>query len=216
MNKVSPMKLSALLLLSGLLAACVSVEVPELDEATVPDQFQGPIEEQAEMWPDLSWWENFQTPELNELVTEVKANNLDLQNNRRNLESAQISLEEAGFNLFPVPLLTIGTGAVYTDSLGGAELNNSPAQPVNLNAGFTYNSILSKPASFEQAQALYDSNRALVADTALNTLGTTASTYFQVLFIRDQIQAAEQNLMNALENRRYYPGTGGRRCGCPD
>ena len=199
MNKVSSLKLSALLLLSGLLAACVSVEVPELDEATVPDQFQGPIEEQAEMWPDLSWWENFQTPELNELVTEVKANNLDLQNNRRNLESAQISLEEAGFNLFPVPLLTIGTGAVYTDSLGGAELNNSPAQPVNLNAGFTYNSILSKPASFEQAQALYDSNRALVADTALNTLGTTASTYFQVLFIRDQIQAAEQNLMNALE-----------------
>src|SRR5690606_31318851 len=31
----------------------------------------------------------------------------------------------------------------------------------------------------------------------LNTMGTAASTYFQLLFIRDQIEAAEQNVENA-------------------
>lgn len=185
------------LLLALCLAACVSVDVPELPESSVPEQWVGPLGEEVAAWPELNWWNNFQADELNNLVTEVRANNLDLQNNRRNLESAQISLQEAGFNLLPMPSVSISTAAVFTDSLGNAEAENSPGQAIRLGAGFTYNNILSKPAAYEQALARYDSDRALVADTALNTLGTTASTYFQVLFIRDQIDAARQNLLNA-------------------
>jgi len=182
---------------AALLVSCVSVEVPGLPDTAIPETWQGPQEEQASLWPELQWWNGFETEELSSIITEVRANNLDLQNNRRNLESAQLALREAGFNLLPTPTLTASTAGIYSDSLGNAELDNSPNQPLTLAAGFTYNNILSKPASFEQALAIYDSNRALVADTALNTLGTTASTYFQVLFIRDQIEFARQNLQNA-------------------
>lgn len=185
------------LLLALIVSACVSVDTPDLPQSAVPEQWTGPVEQVTAAWPELAWWNNFQTDELNTLVSEVRANNLDLQNNRRNLESAQIALREAGFNLLPTPSVSIGTAAVYTDSLANAETENSPAQAVSLAAGFTYNNILSRPAAYEQALARYDSDRALVADTALNTLGTTASTYFQVLFIRDQIEFARQNLENA-------------------
>ncbi len=182
---------------AALLASCVTVEVPDLPDTAIPEAWQGPQEVQAASWPELQWWNSFETEELSSIISEVRANNLDLQNNRRNLESAQLALREAGFNLLPTPTLTVSTAGVYSDSLANAELDNSPNQPLTLAAGFTYNNILSKPASFEQALAIYDSNRALVADTALNTLGTTASTYFQVLFIRDQIEFARQNLQNA-------------------
>ena len=43
----------------------------------------------------------------------------------------------------------------------------------------------------------YDSRVAQVADVALNTLGTAASTYFQLLLTRDKIEASNQNVENA-------------------
>lgn len=179
------------------LSACVSINVPELPEADIPEDWLGPIAEDAEVWPTLDWWQNFQDDELNSIVQSVKQNNLDLQNNRRNLEAAQIALREAGFNLLPIPAVRIGSGALYTDNLGASELDNSPTSPIDLTGSFTYTDIISKPTTFEGALADFQSRRAQVANTALNTLGTAASAYFQILLIRDQILAAQQNLENA-------------------
>ncbi len=179
------------------LASCVSIEVPELPDSDVPLAWVGPQTEDAEIWPRLSWWENFRDAELNEIVQDVKVSNLDLQNNRRNLEAAQISLQEAGFNLLPIPTVRIGTGASYSENLGGSEAENSPGNPFALSGALNYNDILSRPAIFDSALADFQARRAQIANTALNTLGTAASTYFQVLLIRDQIDAAQQNLLNA-------------------
>jgi outer membrane protein, multidrug efflux system len=179
------------------LSACVSIDVPELADTDVPEEWLGPFAEDAEVWPTLIWWENFQDDELNSIVQSVKQNNLDLQNNRRNLEAAQIALREAGFNLLPIPAVRIGTGALYTDNLGASESVNSPNSPIDLTGSFTYTDIISKPTTFEGALADFQSRRAQVANTALNTLGTAASAYFQILLIRDQILAAQQNLENA-------------------
>src|SRR5690606_34760479 len=64
-------------------------------------------------------------------------------------------------------------------------------------AGFTYNDILSRPATYQRALADFDARVAQVGDVALNTLGTAASTYFQLLLTRDKIVAAQQNVANA-------------------
>ena len=66
-----------------------------------------------------------------------------------------------------------------------------------MGANFTYNDILSKPATYDRAVADYDFRVAQVADVALNTLGTAASTYFQLLLTRDKIEASLQNVENA-------------------
>ncbi|MDG1851916.1 MAG: TolC family protein, partial [Gammaproteobacteria bacterium] len=57
--------------------------------------------------------------------------------------------------------------------------------------------ILSRPATYDRAVADYDFRVAQVADVALNTLGTAASTYFQLLLTRDKVEASMQNVENA-------------------
>jgi multidrug efflux system outer membrane protein len=172
--------------------------MPELADLDVPEQWQGPIVEDADVWPDTDWWNAFSDEELSNTITLVQENNLDLDNNRRNLESAQIALREAGFNLLPTPIVSLGTGSSYSETrIDGVDNSGSPNEPFDLSASFTYTDILSKPAAYDRAVADYDFRVAQVADVALNTLGTTASTYFQLLLTRDKIEAAMQNVENA-------------------
>lgn len=194
-------KFLVLVSLSGLiLTGCMSTDVPTLSESDVPQDWEGPIVDTAAIWPDADWWNNFNDDELSALITVVQENNLDLANNLRNLESAQIALREAGFNLLPIPIFTFGVGGQYSaiDS-GAVDTSGTVRVPYELNAGFTYNDILSKPATYDRALADYDVRVALVADVALNTLGTAASTYFSLLLVRDKIEAANQNVANAEE-----------------
>ena len=180
------------------LSSCSLTDLPELEEADIPQQWQGPVVEDSAIWPESDWWNTFKDDELSSIVAQVQENNLDLANNLRNLESAQITLREAGFNLLPIPVVSIGTGASYNETrIDGVNTSSSPNEPFDLGANFTYNDILSKPATYDRALADYDSRVAQVADVALNTLGTAASTYFQLLLTRDKIEASTQNVENA-------------------
>jgi multidrug efflux system outer membrane protein len=181
------------------LSACVSKLAP-LPAADVPAGWEAPVNAEAPMWPKIDWWNNFSDPELSTLITSVQASNLDLANVKRNLDSAQISLREAGYNLLPTPLVTIGTGATTSEVRNSPLLGDKstgPNVPVTLTAGFTYNDILSKPATYNKALADYSGRVAQAESLALTTLGTTASTYFQLLVTRDKVVAAQQNLANA-------------------
>ena len=152
----------------------------------------------AVSWPATDWWTNFGDLELTGLISQVQRGNLDLANNRRNLESAQITLREAGFNLLPRASVTLGTGASLRETrVDGVDQTNNQGTPISLTAAVTYTDILSKPAIYTQAVADYESRAAQVADVALNTLGTSASTYFQLLLTRDKLVAAAQNVANA-------------------
>lgn len=188
--------------LSGLcviaaLAGCVSAP-PELAATDIPAGWQAPVSADAPIWPQTDWWNSFADAELTSIIGAVQAGNFDLANNQRNLESAQISLRDAGFNLLPTPNVNIGTDSSYSETrTDTVNDTNSPNSPFSLSAGFTYNDILSKPATFTRAESDYAGRVAGAADLALNTLGTAASTYFQLLLTRDKITAATQNVANA-------------------
>jgi len=193
--RLTPFALALPLLLTG---CALMTPSPTLDTGDVPLAWTGPVEDAAALWPQTAWWNSFGNAELSTLVTQVQLNNFDLENNERNLRNAQIALREAGFNLIPTPSVTLGTGARYTETdIGGSSASSSPGQPFDMGAGFVYNNILSKPATYDRAVASYDSSVAQHAGTILNTLGTAASTYFQLLFTRDQIEVAQQNVDNA-------------------
>lgn len=195
----SKIKLLSLSLSVTLLAGCAfNTPVPTLQLSDVPQQWVGPLEQGTVVWPETDWWNTFNNPVLTDIIGKVQTGNFDLANNERNLRNAQITLRDAGFNLLPTPTVTLSTGARYAETnIGLVNTSGSPNQPLDLTAGFNYNNILSKPATFDRAQAAYDSSVALHASTILNTLGTAASTYFQLLFTRDQITAAQQNVENA-------------------
>jgi len=175
------------------------MEPPPLPESDVPQRFIGPIIEESAVWPNTDWWNNFHDAELSAFIEEVKANNLDLANNRRNLESAQLALREAGLARWPTPQLTIGDATGYSrTSLDGATVSSGNVNDATrLAATFTYSNILTKPATYARDLTAYDSDVAQAADVAMNTLGLATSTFFQLLLIRDRIVAARQNLENA-------------------
>ncbi|HEX7235913.1 MAG TPA: TolC family protein, partial [Gammaproteobacteria bacterium] len=181
------------------LGACAVMEPPPLPQSDVPQRFIGPVVEEARVWPNTDWWNNFNDAELSAFIEEVKANNLDLANNRRNLESAQIALREAGLARWPEPTLTIGDATGYSrTSLNGATVSSgNQNDATQLAARFTYANIITKPAAYARDLTDYDSSVAQAADVAMNTLGTATSTFFQLLLIRDRIVAARQNIENA-------------------
>lgn len=179
--------------------ACAVMQPPPLPEGDVPQRFIGPVYDEADVWPNTDWWNNFNDAELSAFVEDVKANNLDLANNRRNLESAQLTLREAGLARWPEPELTIGDATGYSrTSLNGATVSRgNESDATQLAARFTYTGIVTKPATYARDLTDYDSQLARAADVAMNTLGTATSTFFQLLLIRDRIVAARQNLDNA-------------------
>ncbi len=184
------------------LAACMQTDVPTLASADVPAAFTLRAEQAATSatpaWPAVDWWTSFGDAELSSLIGQVQAGNLDLANNRRNLQSAQVALEEAGFNLLPRASVTLGTGASYRQSrVDGQDESNNEGTPFSLTGSLSYADILARPAVYTQALADYESRAAQTADIALTTLGTSASTYFQLLLIRDKLVAATQNVANA-------------------
>jgi outer membrane protein TolC len=94
--------------------------------------------------------------------------------------------------------VTLGTGASYRQSrVDGQDENNNEGTPFSLTGSLSYADILARPAVYTQALADYESRAAQTADIALTTLGTSASTYFQLLLIRDKLVAATQNVANA-------------------
>lgn len=198
MNLIKSLLRISLSVLIMVLSACVTTGIPQISETDVPETWQGPVTADADVWPQTDWWNSFNDAELSSLINQVKENNLDLANNQRNLESAQIALKEAGFNLLPIPIVTLGAGSTYTaNRVDGAGTSDNFSTAFQLGAAFTYNDILSKPATYKRAVAEYHSRVAQVADVALNTLGTASSTYFQILLTRDKIETANQNVKNA-------------------
>jgi NodT family efflux transporter outer membrane factor (OMF) lipoprotein len=181
-----------------MLAACAGTPLPELEDGDVPDGWEGPVTAAADTWPSLDWWTNFGSTELTDLMVLIEERNLDLGNNERNLRRAQIALRDAGFDLYPTPILEVGASSRYTGTrVDGGDYSGDTTRSANLSLGLVYTDILSKAPEYDAARARYDSSVAFAADTRLNTLGTAASTYFRILLLRDRIDAAKLNLENA-------------------
>lgn len=202
MNIYGTFRWLPLVVLILVMSACAQqTNVPGLPDNELPGQWQTAYDTSGD-WPEQEWWQAFATPELDELLDQVQRSNLDLASNRRNLESARLSLAQAGVDLLPSVAVSLGTGASYTETrtdLGQqtVESSGSTGNPLTLEAALRYADILSKPAVYSQAVASYDSRQAQAAELELNTLGMAASSYFQLLLTRDKIQAAEQNVANA-------------------
>jgi multidrug efflux system outer membrane protein len=203
MNKERIVNLSkrfGLMLAISSLSSCSFLQStpPSMPADTLPQAWTQVTENDAPIWPSADWWNGFEEPELSTLIANIQTNNFDLGISRRNLESAQISLRDAGFDLLPRASVTMGTGATVTETRSDDSRNtNGSNTPFNLNGNLSYTNILSKPAVYTQAIADYDVSVAQDAAVQLNTVATSASTYFQLLLTRDKIAAAEQNVRNA-------------------
>lgn len=182
------------LLAAMTLTACSTVPMPALDADTPPDWGAAETGE----WPGEEWWDAFGSGELRGLMGQVRERNLSLENAERSLRQAQLALIDAGFDLYPSPVVNFNAAGSYSGAAPpGGSFRDGGSDSGSLALSLSYADILSKPYRFEAAEAAYESAAAQLAATRLNLLGTAASTYFRILYARDQIEAAKLNLQNA-------------------
>ena len=176
------------------LSACSTAPMPALDGDTPPDWGAAAIGE----WPEEEWWSAFGSEELRNLMQQVQERNLGLENAERSLRQAQLALIDAGFDLYPTPVVNFNAFGSYSGvAPPGGEFRDGASDSGSLTLSLSYADILSKPYRFEAAEAAFESAAAQLAATRLNLQGTAASTYFRILYARDQIKAARLNLQNA-------------------
>lgn len=202
MNK--QIRLSLLVLSAAVMAACARTPVPDIDTADVPTEWDGPLAENAALWPNVDWWTNFGSPELTAFLEEVKRENLDFQTNLRNLEAAEIQLRAAGIELWPTPSVSIGTGTTTSSRtlVGGGSQGGGQTNGFDLSAGLSTGNVINKPLNYERALNNYTSSQAQISSAALSTMTQAAREYFNLLSVRDQRRVLERNLETARESLR--------------
>jgi NodT family efflux transporter outer membrane factor (OMF) lipoprotein len=171
------------------LAACATTSpVPPLAASDVPAAFEQPAIANAPIWPKADWWRGFNSTELDGLIATAQSSNLDLAAAETRILQADARVRQVGTAL--LPSVSIG---------GDTGLRAEGGTPTGLSIGASYEFDFwgRNRSLLTSARA---SNRATRADretVALTAVSATASTYFQLLSLRERIEIARLNLENA-------------------
>ena len=184
---------STKLLLAGVcavaLAACATTSpVPTLPSADVPAAFEQPIAVSAPVWPKPDWWREFGSEELNSLILAAQSGNLDLASAEQRIIQADARVRQVGSTLLP----TVSIGGDVSRRTSG-----SRSADISLGASYEFDFWGRNRSLLTAAEA---SNRATRADretVALTATAATATTYFQLLSLRERLEIARLNLENA-------------------
>jgi multidrug efflux system outer membrane protein len=196
---------SASVVVLALVAAGCSTPVPQvIQPQNLPSNFTGPIVEGADVWPKADWWTGFGSDELNGLIVAARKDNLDLAAAFARVQQAKAQANIAGAPLFP----TIGLGANATRSRSGqGSITIDPITGVPSTRAGTGNQFgVDLQASYEldiwgktqdQLTAADEnllSSRYAHQVEALTITAGVATTYFDVLALRERIAIAQQNI----------------------
>ena len=172
------------------LAACATTSpVPQRAASDVPTAFEQPLAEAAPIWPKPDWWRGFNSEELDSLIAATQGGNLNVAAAETRILQADARVREVGSALLP------------TVSIGGDTnlRTGSNATPTGLSLGASYEfDFWGRNRSLLRAAEA--SNRATRADretVALTAVSATASTYFQLLSLRERLEISRLNLENA-------------------
>lgn len=136
----------------------------------------------------IPWRDVFTDPQLQSLISEVLANNIDLQTAQLNIEQAQASFKASKLAYIPSLAFT-PNGALSKYNIDGAEVSKTYTIPVTLQwqidaFGSLRNTKRASKASLAAAEdALQATQTALVANTA--------SLYYSLLMLDRQLEIAD-------------------------
>lgn len=164
----------------------VALEVPvNWDQSAVTDA-----------WPTPDWWQNFGSTELDRLMSEAQANNLDLAAAAARILQAEAQARLAGVALLPT--LDLGGGVSRNGAFGGnSNVVASNRFDINLGASYEIDFWGKNRANLTAAQESLRASQFDRETVALTLASSVATTYMQVLSLRERIAIAHLNLENA-------------------
>lgn len=193
----------------------------------VPDYFKPTVEtpkawdsrqDALNVWPDSNWWTGFGSAELNRLIAEAQTNNTDLRVAVARIRQSEAQAKIAGADLYPTlgadagasrtrqGRQSLSSSGTTTSSSRGDIIRNSFS--ADLTAGYQIDLFGGNDASADAALTRLESSRYNRETVAITLYSDIASTYFQLLSLRDRIRLANetlgvaQGILNLLETQR--------------
>ena len=189
-------KLAATLMLSGTLVGCAAVVKTPYQQPSVniPVSFQNnkALNQQvhADVYAD-QWWTLFGDMQLNQLVNQVLSTNTDLAVAGINLQQARLQAGLAANQQGPRVSSSVSTGHNIDLNSG-----DNSSRGLSLNGGVSYEvdlfGKLARQTEVSQWEALATEQD--LQSTAQSLIATTANLYWQLGYLNERYQIAQQNL----------------------
>jgi NodT family efflux transporter outer membrane factor (OMF) lipoprotein len=152
--------------------------------------------EVAREWPRDDWWREFRSPELEELLQAARSANDDLRSAVARVREADAQQRIAGAPLLPT--VTVGGTAVRErTSVSGEGFQTYDQFVPLLTVGYEFDFWGRNRAALAAARATAAASRYDRQTVELTMLASVASTYFQVLELRDRVAAAQTSAATA-------------------
>lgn len=191
----------ALLLATSFLTACAQTPDYARPAVETPAAFAGQDAGLSETAIDPSWWTNFGSPELNELMDQALAGNTDLRAGVHRIEQARAALKIARADLYPSIGASAGAGRSFSR---GGDTPDRADSSVSAGVDVSYELDL-----FGRVRANTQASRASLAATEFDqealrliVMGDVAGGYFTLVNLRERLAIADENLANAREVQR--------------
>ena len=203
----STLKLSVIAISIALLSGCGALmrsdfEPPALQ---VPEQWQHTqVNGQVSLDP---WWQKFNQPELNQLISQVLSSNNDLTLATLTLQKARLQAGLARDDLYP-QLSSNNTASMNKPLEGGS---SSKAFQANLSVSYEVDLWGKVSANIDQAQWTALASLEDRESTAQSLVATTASLYWQIGYLHQRIELSNKSIEHsrqtlALTQRQYASG----------
>jgi outer membrane protein, multidrug efflux system len=167
------------------LAACASPPPPSV---SLPAQWLSASDASA-VWPTTDWWRGFDNAELSALMVKAADNNRNLKAAVARILQAQAQAKITGASLWPS---VSGSGSAGRNNAEGRAASTS-AQ-ANLQASYEIDLFGQNRAGASSAAARVESSLYDRETVRITLFGDVATTYLQILSVRDRLRLAEDRL----------------------
>jgi len=156
---------------------------------------------QSPAWPSTDWWHGFGSPQLDDFIMQAQPGNLDLAAAIARVREADAQTRIAGAALLPAIGLGGGASRVRQSASSGSGTaiahRTYTLYDAQISASYEIDFWGKNRASLEAAKATALASRYSEQTVALTAVTSVATTFFQILELRDQLAVTERNLESA-------------------
>jgi multidrug efflux system outer membrane protein len=149
----------------------------------------------AGIWPDPQWWRSFGNEELSGLVGTALVANQDLLAAVARIRQAEAQARIASAALWPT--IGLDAAASRTSSPGGSRTVVRKTYGGSLDAAYQVDLFGQNRAAAAAGEVRYEGSLYDRETVALTVSADTATTWLQILAIRDRIRLAQEELRNS-------------------
>ena len=189
--------------LAFLAAGCSTPPPQSIQTQNLPSNFTGPIVPGADVWPKNDWWKSFGSDEMDSLIVQAQTDNFDLAAATARVMQAKAQSKIAGAALFPTLDLEgqaqrarNGEGSVSISGTGIPTLKAATGNEFSatLNASYELDIWGKAQDDLRAADETLKSSRYARQVVAITTTAGVATTYLDVLALRERVAIAQANI----------------------